>query len=281
MVGRKYSRYSIVLLKVLIISFLVFVSQFNYPVQLGPSSPSRPGDARRYELSVQADDILILASDGMSDNCWEEDVLDEVRRAVEVHLPLAQKGSQTAAERKEDVGVGMLGRRTLAGMLSEALCSRARQMSTQRRAEGSNVREEGENKKDQEAIVEDLPFERRAREEGRSFRGGKCDGEPFHSAYHFKRRLLCWQFQIFQCSLPLFHPSLRLQRPRQVMQQRLSSTLKCLRILRKLRIPILLNRHLYRQTPDRPILVVSLYHIYLGNSAGNTFLNNVRPRSSQ
>lgn len=126
---------------------------------------------------MQADDILILASDGMSDNCWEEDVLDEVRRAVEVHLPLAQKGSQTAAaEHKEDVGVGMLGRRTLAGMLSEALCSRARQMSTQRRAEGSHVRE-GENRKDREAVVEDLPFERRAREEGRSFRGGKCDGE--------------------------------------------------------------------------------------------------------
>ncbi|KAL5480482.1 hypothetical protein ACEPAI_1752 [Sanghuangporus weigelae] len=163
---------------------------FNYPVQLGPSSPSRPVDARRYELSVQADDILILASDGVSDNCWEEDILDEVRRAIEVHRrPL---GRDSPADTS-----GLLGRRTLAGMLSEALCSRARQMSMQthhprctaRRAaaEGTGViaspaviaekgRSGNDNKVQQEALpLEELPFERRAREEGRSFRGGKSD----------------------------------------------------------------------------------------------------------
>ncbi|OCB87581.1 hypothetical protein A7U60_g5284 [Sanghuangporus baumii] len=163
---------------------------FNYPVQLGPSSPSRPADARRYELSVQADDILILASDGVSDNCWEEDVLDEVRRAIEVHRrPLGRDSSTDTS--------GLLGRRTLAGMLSEALCSRARQMSLQthhprcaaRRAaaEGTGIvvspavtaekrRSGNDSKVPQEALpLEELPFERRAREEGRSFRGGKSD----------------------------------------------------------------------------------------------------------
>lgn len=157
-------------------SDVYFILKFNYPVQLGPSSPSRPADARRYDLSVQADDILILASDGMSDNCWEEDVLDEVRRAVAAHLPLA-KDSQGFPN--GTAGADLLGRRTLAGMLSEALCSRARQVSMQshgpRHADGRVGCLGKENERVDDA--EELPFARRAREEGHSFRGGKSDGQ--------------------------------------------------------------------------------------------------------
>ena len=102
----------------------------------------------------------------MGDNLWEEDVLDEVRRAVEVHQPLTSNAGQTQTQEEEERA--RLGRRTLAGILSESLCSRAYRVSSTRPAEMGvgYVAEE-----------DDLPFARRAREAGRSFRGGKCDGE--------------------------------------------------------------------------------------------------------
>ena len=49
-------------------------------MQLGPASSTRPHDARIFTVPVQADDILILASDGLSDNLWDADILDEVVR---------------------------------------------------------------------------------------------------------------------------------------------------------------------------------------------------------
>ncbi|KAH7908687.1 hypothetical protein BJ138DRAFT_1068361, partial [Hygrophoropsis aurantiaca] len=122
---------------------------FNTPAQLGPSSSARPRDAQILELPVQADDILILASDGLSDNLWDEEVLDEVVRFKRSFLKTHQ-----------DAGHGLLGRRTLAGMLSEALCSRARRVS-ERRGKGD--------------VADEVPFARRAREMGRPFRGGKID----------------------------------------------------------------------------------------------------------
>ena len=120
---------------------------------------------------MKADDILILASDGMSDNLWEEDVLDEVRRAAATHMPrTGEKGDGIAAG-------GMLGRRTLAGMLSEALCSRARQVSEQTRGSKQDCSSSTVKVTDTvETAEDDLPFARRAKEEGKPFRGGKCDG---------------------------------------------------------------------------------------------------------
>ena len=131
---------------------------FNMPVQLGPSSSARPGDAQILELPVQADDILILASDGLSDNLWDSEVLDEVVRFKRSFLKDAKQGT----------GKGLLGRRTLAGMLSEALCSRARRVSERK----------GKSFADDDGDVEDeIPFARRAREQGKAFKGGKIDGE--------------------------------------------------------------------------------------------------------
>jgi len=67
---------------------------------------------------------------------------------------------------KDGKGKGLLGRRTLAGMLSEALCSRARRVSERR----------GKSFADDDGDVEDeIPFARRAREQGKSFKGGKID----------------------------------------------------------------------------------------------------------
>ncbi|KAF9242792.1 hypothetical protein BU15DRAFT_43644 [Melanogaster broomeanus] len=129
---------------------------FNTPAQLGPRSSARPHDAQILELPVQADDILILASDGLSDNLWDDEVLDEVVRFKKSFLKDAEQGR----------GQGLLGRRTLAGMLSEALCSRARRVSERK----------GESFAGDDADVEDeVPFARRAREQGKTFRGGKID----------------------------------------------------------------------------------------------------------
>ncbi|KAF8737678.1 hypothetical protein AX14_012550 [Amanita brunnescens Koide BX004] len=131
---------------------------FNTPVQLGPSTPTTPRTAAHvFSLPVRADDILILASDGLSDNLWDEDVLDEVARFRKSFLGRDLVDSDTsplsASER-------VLRRRTLAGMLSEALCSRARRVSERRNELGDEV-----------------PFARRAREAGKAFRGGKNDGK--------------------------------------------------------------------------------------------------------
>jgi len=111
-------------------------------------------------LPVHADDILVLASDGLSDNLWDEEVLDEVVRFRRTFLtsPLAS-GSQ-------------LPRRTLAGMLSEALCSRARKVSQRR----SKMTSTAESLSTLLEADDEIPFGCRAREEGRVFSGGKLDG---------------------------------------------------------------------------------------------------------
>jgi len=124
---------------------------FNTPVQLGPSTPTTPRTAAHvFTLPVRADDILILASDGLSDNLWDEDVLDEVVRFRKSFLV----DSETSP---------LLRRRALAGMLSEALCSRARRVSERKHIDVS--------------VEDEVPFARRAREVGRPFKGGKNDGK--------------------------------------------------------------------------------------------------------
>lgn len=132
--------------------------QFNTPVQLGPTSPTRPRDAHVFTIPVEADDILILASDGLSDNLWDEDVLDEV---VRFRQPYLAQGGMAAQ--------GVFCQSTLAAMLSEALCSRAHCVAEHKARKGAPTLE-----------AEEIPFARRAREEGRSFHGGKPDGESDH-----------------------------------------------------------------------------------------------------
>lgn len=119
-----------------------------------------------FTLPVQADDILILASDGLGDNLWDEDVLDEVSRFRRQYLDPSQS-SETATTAQDRIKW----RRALAGMLSEALCSRARRVSELR---ASSVSAPG--------TIDplDTPFARRAKEQGtgklKDFKGGKNDG---------------------------------------------------------------------------------------------------------
>ncbi|EPQ53197.1 hypothetical protein GLOTRDRAFT_45575 [Gloeophyllum trabeum ATCC 11539] len=136
-------------------------SNFNTPLQLGPASSTRPADAQVFTIPVQTDDILILASDGLSDNLWDEEVLDEVIRFRRSFLHPGRQGLRSS----------LLGRRALAGMLSEALCSRARKVSERPPRKVDNA--PGESKE------METPFARKAREQGRWFSGGKSDGESF------------------------------------------------------------------------------------------------------
>ena len=142
---------------------------FNTPVQLGPMSPSKPKDAQVFGIPVIADDILILASDGLSDNLWDEEVLEEVVRVKDVLLKHSTSNGASLGQ--------LLARRSLAGMLSEALCSRARRVA-ERGSSGSGRRGALEVVGEE---VDEVPFARRAREEGKRFKGGKVDGKlPLH-----------------------------------------------------------------------------------------------------
>jgi hypothetical protein len=159
--------------------------QFNTPVQLGPLSPSTPlTHARTFTIPIQQDDILILASDGLSDNLWDEEVLDEVVRFRRSFLPSSPAPSKAAAPEGDNgakpssTGAGLLGRRTLAGMLSEALCSRARRVS-ERRPQRTSSAANGPGTELLGVDEFEVPFARRAREQGKIFRGGKVDGEHF------------------------------------------------------------------------------------------------------
>ncbi|KDQ07823.1 hypothetical protein BOTBODRAFT_592554 [Botryobasidium botryosum FD-172 SS1] len=123
---------------------------FNCPLQLGPLSGSTPRrDAWSGVLEVKEGDVVVMASDGMGDNLWDEDVVDEVRR---FYVRWGGIGGRVAGPQR----------------LSEALCSRAKRVS-----EGNL----GSGGKEGEGIKGEVPFARRAKEEGVKFSGGKPDGE--------------------------------------------------------------------------------------------------------
>ncbi|KAF9005247.1 hypothetical protein BDQ17DRAFT_1304564 [Cyathus striatus] len=139
---------------------------FNTPVQLGPSTPTTPRTAAHvFTLPVKADDILILASDGLSDNLWDEDVLDEVARFRQGFLASSSESESARTDEAAKAADRLLRRKTLAGMLSEALCSRARSISERKSARSCA---DGESE-------DEVPFARRAREVGKIFKGGKND----------------------------------------------------------------------------------------------------------
>ncbi|KAJ6568341.1 hypothetical protein DFH09DRAFT_918021 [Mycena vulgaris] len=158
--------------------------RWNTPVhaRTTPHAEVTPASAAHlFTLPVQAGDILILASDGLSDNLWDEDVLEEVRRVGGVFRGCEARKEGTEGMGKEEHateemggGGGLLRRRTLAGMLSEALCSRARRVAT-RRAGGRSCAVEALREGEVEAEEDETPFARRARETGRVYRGGKND----------------------------------------------------------------------------------------------------------
>lgn len=151
----------------------------------------------------------------MSDNLWEEDVLDEVKLFNDLHT--SPPGSPSASIYGESIG-GLLGRRTLAGMLSEALCSRAKSTAEKAYSSQAEIVDERAIPDDDgtttqqcasastdDPNIDDVPFARRAREEGRSFRGGKSDGK---SCYFSCTSGKSFNWGIDFCFLAKISPSL-------------------------------------------------------------------------
>ncbi|GAA6053427.1 hypothetical protein JCM3770_005161 [Rhodotorula araucariae] len=129
--------------------------RFNYPFQAGTNAKDVPvRDAQKFAVKVQRDDIVILASDGLVDNVFSDDLLEEVLRFV---------GSNPAPSPSPDAskpGAGAPPRYTLRRFspqaVSEALCFRAKSVYEDQRAVAS-------------------PFQQRAMEEGIHYAGGKPD----------------------------------------------------------------------------------------------------------
>ncbi|CAE6490895.1 unnamed protein product [Rhizoctonia solani] len=89
---------------------------FNFPYQLGPHSSTTPrADAQLIKSKVVPGDIVILASDGLGDNLWDEEVLSEVERFQLESSPQAlgealAKRAKKAAQGTKDVPFGVRGR---------------------------------------------------------------------------------------------------------------------------------------------------------------------------
>ncbi|PFH46540.1 hypothetical protein AMATHDRAFT_69605 [Amanita thiersii Skay4041] len=164
------------------------VWSFNTPKQLGPTSPTAPSDAHVFRLPVRADDILILSTDGLSDNLWDEEILNEVimcRKAILGRNHILSTGSEVDGQRHEDGSARSptisaagraLYREILAKKLSEALCSRARRVSERPPGNPQHRRNGPLGERVVGPMLEkEIPFARRAREAGKEFFGGKID----------------------------------------------------------------------------------------------------------
>lgn len=53
---------------------------FNYPYQLGTGSFDSAQDAQMYKVKIQKGDIIILGSDGVFDNLYDDDLLDQINQ---------------------------------------------------------------------------------------------------------------------------------------------------------------------------------------------------------
>ncbi|BEI93906.1 uncharacterized protein CcaverHIS019_0603650 [Cutaneotrichosporon cavernicola] len=110
---------------------------FNFPLQLGTHSRDEPmKDAKRYDIGVEKEDVVIVGSDGLMDNLFDEDILETLSEFA----PPNQSGSLPPFSPQ---------------LVSEALLDRARAVSEQ--------------------MTATTPFMMRAIEEGIDFVGGKKD----------------------------------------------------------------------------------------------------------
>lgn len=109
-------------------------------------------DAGRWTIKVQKGDIIIVGSDGLMDNLFDEDIVEEVVRFAPPPRPQPTNNTDHAPEDSEY----SLPDDFCPQLVSEALCSRAKAVSEDARAVTS-------------------PFQQRAMEEGMMYVGGKHD----------------------------------------------------------------------------------------------------------
>jgi hypothetical protein len=58
------------------------VHSFNFPFQLGTSGLDHPQSAQRFNIKLQHGDIVIMASDGVFDNLFDEEILSIVADCI-------------------------------------------------------------------------------------------------------------------------------------------------------------------------------------------------------
>ncbi|KAF7363560.1 Protein phosphatase [Mycena sanguinolenta] len=152
--------------------------------------------AHLFTLPVRAGDIVILASDGLSDNLWDEDVLEEVARVGRVFAVASGSGSGSSSGegelQLEEVGGKSESEGGIDGAVFAGKECRDAEGARGKGAEEEkgwracsapascasslpDVREEPARGEEEWTEEDDTPFARRARETGRVYRGGKND----------------------------------------------------------------------------------------------------------
>lgn len=111
---------------------------------------------------MQENDIIILSTDGMSDNLWDEDVIDQLSKLA---APLITPMGTGMPLLEPSTALSPLRTALLPTSLSHSLCARAR-----------SVADNGPSSRPGISTAE-TPFGRRAKEAGLEFVGGKPDGE--------------------------------------------------------------------------------------------------------
>jgi len=111
---------------------------FNYPYQLGTKSRDTPENCQTYTIKLHESDIVILGSDGVWDNLFDEDIVELVKSVV--GDAIYKKPTPLNINEQK---------------IADAIISRARIVGGDRHA--------------------DSPFQSRASHEGLYYQGGKMD----------------------------------------------------------------------------------------------------------
>ncbi|WWC67154.1 uncharacterized protein I206_101061 [Kwoniella pini CBS 10737] len=123
---------------------------FNFPLQVGTHSRDEPmKDAQRYDVSIKKGDVVILGSDGLMDNLFDEEILEIVLQFTSDSITSDQSPTTPSLWNKEP------SLPFSPQQVSEALCKKARSIS--------------------ELVTATTPFMCKAIEEGIDFVGGKKD----------------------------------------------------------------------------------------------------------
>jgi serine/threonine protein phosphatase PrpC len=88
---------------------------FNFPFQLGTGSPDRPTDAQNLSMYVKTGDVVILGTDGLFDNVFDDEILALVdsstryinKKRVLDPVGISDKLAQRALDTSIDTRAGM------------------------------------------------------------------------------------------------------------------------------------------------------------------------------
>ncbi|KAJ3410727.1 hypothetical protein HDV05_003447 [Chytridiales sp. JEL 0842] len=113
---------------------------FNFPFQLGTGSKDKPKDALDFVIKVQVGDIIVMGSDGLFDNLFDQDIMNIILNI------LNSSASSSSAS----------GMTSVPSLISNTLLQRAREIA-------------------EDSRTNNCPFQSRAIQEGLYYQGGKLD----------------------------------------------------------------------------------------------------------